>query len=67
VPRYQAIEVAYCDRQGCERKTILTGFIARIFQHEHDHLMGQVFLDRIPAGGSILSEADYLAHVTPTP
>ncbi|MGD1906686.1 MAG: peptide deformylase [Leptolyngbyaceae cyanobacterium] len=67
VPRYQTVEVAYCDRHGYGHKTVLTGFIARIFQHEHDHLGGQVFLDRVPAGGSILSEAEYWAQVEQTP
>jgi peptide deformylase len=62
VPRYRAIEVEYCDRHGHRQQKVLTDFVARIFQHEHDHLEGQVFLDRVPAGGVVLSEAEYWAQ-----
>jgi peptide deformylase len=67
VPRYQTIEVEYCDRHGHVKQQILTGFVARIFQHEHDHLAGHVFLDRVPQGGVVLSEAEYWDQVTPVP
>jgi peptide deformylase len=47
VPRYQAIEVEYTNRDGQIQKQELTDFVARIFQHEYDHLEGIVFLDRL--------------------
>jgi len=47
VPRYRSIEVEYLDRNGQLQKQELTDFIARIFQHELDHLDGLVFLDRL--------------------
>lgn len=34
-------------------------FIARIFQHEYDHLEGLVFLDRIKTTKDIISEKEY--------
>ena len=47
VPRYQTVEVEYTDCYGNLQKQELTDFIARIFQHEYDHLEGLVFLDRV--------------------
>ena len=52
VPRYQTIEVEYFSRDGQLKREVMEGFIARIFQHELDHLNGLVFLDRLE------SEAD---------
>ena len=62
--RYQAIEVEYCDRSGTLHQRVLTDFVARIFQHEHDHLEGTVFVDRVTDQSQIFSEADYLAQLT---
>lgn len=59
VPRYQAIEVEYTDRNGKLQKQELTDFIARIFQHEHDHLDGIVFLDRLESTQDIITEQEY--------
>ena len=47
VPRSQAIEVEYTTRKGETKREVLTDFVARIFQHELDHLDGIVFTDRI--------------------
>ena len=59
VPRYREIEVAYIDAQG-DRQTIkLTGFVARIFQHEYDHLQGKVFIDRVESTLDLASEEEY--------
>jgi peptide deformylase len=59
VPRYETIEVSYCDRYGAEKTNIFQGFIARIFQHEYDHLDGKVFLDRVETSLDLVSEAEY--------
>ena len=59
VPRYQAIEVEYTDRNGKLQKQELTDFVARIFQHEHDHLDGIVFLDRLESTQDIVTEQEY--------
>ncbi|MDJ0597380.1 MAG: peptide deformylase [Crocosphaera sp.] len=47
VPRYQTITVEYLDRYGKLHQQELTDFIARIFQHELDHLNGILFIDRV--------------------
>ncbi|MFO5492978.1 MAG: peptide deformylase [Cuspidothrix sp.] len=59
VPRYQTIEVKYTDRNGNLQKQELTDFIARIFQHEYDHLEGLVFLDRVENNQDLISEEEY--------
>lgn len=59
VPRYQTIEVEYTDRNGNLQKQELTDFIARIFQHEYDHLEGLVFLDRVENNQDLISEEEY--------
>ena len=67
ISRYQDIEVEYCDRAGHLQKQVLTDFVARIFQHEHDHLEGAVFVDRVDHPSRLISEADYFARFTAVP
>ena len=59
VPRYQTIEVEYTTREGKIKQEILTDFVARIFQHELDHLDGIVFTDRIEDEADLYTEAEY--------
>jgi peptide deformylase len=59
VPRYQQIEVEYTTISGELKQEILTGFIARIFQHELDHLDGIVFTDRLSAPYELYTEDEY--------
>ena len=47
VPRHQSITVEYTDRTGTKIEATFTDFVARIFQHEYDHFLGLVFLDRL--------------------
>ena len=59
VPRYRAIAIDYLDRSGDRQTQELTGFVARIFQHELDHLEGKVFLDRLESEEDLYSEEEY--------
>ncbi|MEO1886206.1 MAG: peptide deformylase [Methyloprofundus sp.] len=34
-------------------------FIARIFQHEYDHLQGLVYLDRVEDNRDIIAETEF--------
>ncbi|MBG1271961.1 peptide deformylase [Nostoc sp. WHI] len=63
VPRYQAIEVEYTDPQDNLQKQELTDFIARIFQHEYDHLDGIVFVDRLENTLDMITEQEYQQRV----
>ncbi|HEY9783417.1 MAG TPA: peptide deformylase [Leptolyngbyaceae cyanobacterium] len=65
VPRSQAIEVEYTDRNGKLQKQELTDFVARIFQHEYDHLDGIVFLDRLKSTQDIITEHEYQKRMQP--
>lgn len=47
VQRKNTVEAAYLDENFTPQKTIFTGIIARIFQHEYDHLEGKLFLDKL--------------------
>jgi peptide deformylase len=61
VRRYQTIDVEYTDRDGQLQRQQLQDFVARIFQHEYDHLEGIVFLDRVHSEQDLISEAEYQA------
>ena len=59
VPRYQEIEVEYTSRDGQLHRQELTDFVARIFQHEYDHLDGILFLDRVETTQDMMTEQEY--------
>jgi peptide deformylase len=63
VPRYQAIAIEYTDRNGKLQKQELTNFVARIFQHEYDHLNGVVFVDRLESHLDRITEEEYQKNV----
>ncbi|HEY9668443.1 MAG TPA: peptide deformylase [Coleofasciculaceae cyanobacterium] len=66
VPRYRSIEVEYTGRDGQLYRQELTEFVARIFQHEYDHLDGIVFLDRVESTRNLMSEQEYQQRVIST-
>ncbi|WP_309741973.1 peptide deformylase [Chamaesiphon sp. OTE_20_metabat_361] len=60
VLRDRAIEVAYLTPHGELVTQELIDFVARIFQHELDHLDGILFPDRVPDPTDLIPEAEYL-------
>ncbi len=48
VPRAESLEVDCYNRAGEKIRLHAHGFFARVIQHECDHLVGKVFLDRMP-------------------
>ena len=48
VPRCRKLRVDALDRKGKKIKITAEGFFARVIQHEFDHLMAKVYLDRMP-------------------
>lgn len=64
VPRHESIKVSYFDRNGKKSTDCYSGFIARIFQHEIDHLNDIVFIDRIKNTKNIITEKEYLKLFT---
>jgi len=47
VPRHRELQVRAFGAEGQQVEFSATGFHARVIQHEHDHLIGKVFLDRM--------------------
>jgi peptide deformylase len=56
VNRPEAIELSYKDELGKPQKRQCTGLLARVIQHEMDHLHGVMFVDRVE-NGIALTEA----------
>jgi peptide deformylase len=59
VPRYKSVNVEYTDKDGDLKNQQLTDFVARIFQHEYDHLDGILFIDRVETNQDLISEEEY--------
>lgn len=47
VPRSLSVTIHYFDENWVEKTETYSDFEARAIQHEYDHLMGHVFIDRI--------------------
>lgn len=63
VSRYRVINVEYTNREGKLERQELTDFMARIFQHEYDHLEGIVFLDRVESTTDLMTEDEYQKQI----
>lgn len=59
VPRSKNIQVVYTTRTGKKVKTEFSDFLARIFQHEFDHLNGVMFIDRVDSSMDLMSEKEW--------
>ena len=59
VPRHQTVRVRYQNREGALIEVEYEGFLARIFQHEVDHLDGLVFLDRVDSTKDLVTEQEW--------
>lgn len=66
VPRSPRITVEYCDRQGQSYQQSFGDFVARIIQHECDHLQGYVFLDRVTSSRELITENEYHKQLIPS-
>ena len=63
VPRAKRIGVKYLTREGKVIETEMKNFLARIFQHEYDHLNGLSFLDRLETTKDIFTEKELLKRI----
>jgi peptide deformylase len=63
VPRYLTITVDYLDRYGNPQTQTFHDFVARIFQHEYDHLQGVVFIDLVESTRELMTEQEYQRQV----
>ena len=62
VPRYRDISVKAYDRTGRQIELQASGFMARIIQHETDHLDGVLFLDRMKSLDSLSFIEEYARY-----
>lgn len=60
VPRHKTIKVRYKSRYNEPIEMKFSGFIARVFQHEFDHLEGIVFIDRVKSSQDIMMDQEWL-------
>jgi peptide deformylase len=63
VPRHRRIKVKARAPSGETVSLTADGFHARVIQHEHDHLDGVVFLDRMTTARSLAFEAEWERYV----
>jgi peptide deformylase len=59
VPRHRSIRARYRDSAGEVVEREFHDFVARVFQHEFDHLAGIVFLDRLRSSRDVICEKEY--------
>jgi len=60
VPRSRRIGVRYLTRKGVAREEEYADFLARVFQHEYDHVQGVVFIDRVESTRELITEKEYI-------
>jgi peptide deformylase len=59
VERHEAIRVRAQDRHGKKIKLRLTGWTARIFQHEIDHLNGVLYIDKLTDPKNLWTDEEF--------
>lgn len=59
VPRSSSVTVRYTDRDGQDRIETFECYVARVVQHELDHLEGKIFLDRMASMASLSTIANW--------
>ena len=59
VPRYTEIEVSYTTQDGNRVSKTFNGMPAIIFQHEHDHLDGMLYVDRLVDMSELSTEKEF--------
>lgn len=62
VPRYVHLRVRALDRHGGSIDTVIRGVTAGTYQHEVDHLLGRVFLDRVVDTTSLCTWEQFEQH-----
>lgn len=62
VPRFEHVDATWLDRHGNRQSGTFSGFLARIFQHEFDHLEGILYPRRMEAGDPLLTLEEFTAR-----
>jgi peptide deformylase len=59
VERAKEISVRWYDEEGKQHSNEFSGFLARVIQHEYDHLEGIVFLDKLKTTRTAMSGSEF--------
>ncbi len=59
VPRWASVRIEFTALDGRRLVGELSGFVARIFQHEFDHINGMVYVDRVKDTRTFMTEPQY--------
>lgn len=62
VARWRRVEVLAYNGRGERVRFLASGFLARVIQHEWDHLQGKVFLDRMKGLSTLTFLTEYARH-----
>lgn len=62
VNRWQSVDVTWQNLEGAWCQQRFTGFVARIVQHELDHLDGVLFLHRVSGPADLAHEDAWTSH-----
>lgn len=60
VKRWNRVMVEAFDKDGSKLEYRAEGFLARVVQHEYDHLDGTLFVDKVTDVSQILSKEEYI-------
>lgn len=60
VSRFFQITVEASDEKGVKFVLVAKGLLARVIQHELDHLEGNIFLDKVSDTKSLMSREEYI-------
>ena len=60
VPRYRKLRMRWTDPDGSERDEIFSDYLARVVQHEFDHLNGLLYIDRMTDMKSFSTRENYM-------
>ena len=67
VPRYRWVRVRYTSADGRREEAVLEDFMARIFQHEFDHIEGMIFVDRVEDSRSFMTDTQFRQRILKLP
>ncbi len=60
IKRWNEVMVEALDREGNRFEYKADGFLARVIQHENDHLNGILFIDKVEDQKSVINKEEYL-------
>lgn len=63
VPRWDSVKVKYMNEKGEWVTEKYSGFPARVFQHEIDHLNGIVYVDRMKDMKTLMTHEEFIKRI----